>query len=253
MKKIRSFLIIGLFVIFGCSQNTIDYKEYFSDLSTIRVLGTLTKDSLEINRWINYDSLGNIMEDGSYERGLKAGLWKYEIEHKHVFEIDWTIVEKPESGFKVNVPRGFMQIASPDFVYLGTNGDTANQINLCVNKISLLPNQTIASIKDTNISSAFEISKIRKLICQKHLLIDGKEYFYVQTQVYDTDKRKEYMAYNIIGKIDNNEILDILCYFPMSKFYEGSNIFYGIMLHCFYKDKRFLSPFTPYVSIENCK
>jgi hypothetical protein len=248
MKK----AIVGILYLFilGCAEDNREYKEYFNEThNLIKVNGYIDKNGLETGQWVYFDSLQNPIELGKQKNGLKLGTWSY-VEGKSKYNINWTCINDSSSGATINIPANFVRVKNKDFLFIGTNNDTTNTINVVIQRKKLSAKLNLSSFKDTAINDVKNNYSVKGYSCQLEKFSSGKIHYYLKFSL--NEKGKSYFISNVIGTLNKEEFIDISCYYSGNKSDEGYSIFSGVMTHLYINGVRFIDPFDKYLSIENC-
>lgn len=83
------------------SLDSLSYEEYYSN-GKLKSKGYIKQNGLKIGYWEYYSQLNSLIANGNYDDGNKSGIWAYEG-----YEIDWSIYEENEEGFKINFPSSW--------------------------------------------------------------------------------------------------------------------------------------------------
>src|SRR5947209_1951783 len=111
MNKVCYILLLCLIMSVACRNAKSDCNLQYA-FADNNVKGCLT-DSLEQGAWTVYDTIGKVLAEGQYDRGIKTGDWHY-FRKGEPSVIKWKKITDPVSGIVINVPDDFSVVAKGD-------------------------------------------------------------------------------------------------------------------------------------------
>lgn len=249
----KSLLIIySLLLLIKCDSKIKNYEEYFDlDKKKPRVIGLIDVNSkLETGNWTYYDSLSNVTEQGNIVNGFMTGDWLYKDDSNNPFTINWAKFADSSKNITCNYPSNFKKLDNKDCLFVATNNDTTNRVNIIINKIQLESDETTESHRIAIINTVKESYNVVSYKCQYQSTMLGETYCFLE---FNIDKgNRLFNMFHIFKNNKENQITEVNCFTIASKKYLGYKLFAGTFFHTNIDNKRFFNPLDKIEQITIC-
>ena len=131
-------------------NDTLTYKEYFEN-GILKKIGSVDINGTRIGKWKYYNNNHGLIATGSYERGSKIGLWKYEKD-----SISWSIFSDDSHSFRLNYPSNWT-VKSDTYTNLVSFQDT-------MSTGGFIKNFNVATLDESNELSDLAKKSLQDLI-----------------------------------------------------------------------------------------
>jgi hypothetical protein len=228
----------------GCSFKYIDpQKKVFS------VEGCM-KDSLEDGLWTIYDSAKNIVEQGSFEKGIRTGKWRYPARRTADSVIEWTKYEDDRLAFITNIPRLFTSHRDSGDVAVWKTADTAGNLSVEI-EIYTVPDSVANTDFTARLDSVFSSWNETRFATKQWFVtrttnkvtFRNVPYFVGHFEVADA-RDKEFQALQCFSVLNGRKIVNIFMTFDGAQSELASAIFGSIVSNFFLNGDRFIAPFN---------
>ncbi len=249
--KVTSVLLIVLQI--SCKSKYNIYKEYYdTQMKKIRVSGLVDVNSgLPMGEWSYYDTLGRIISKGSQNKGYYVGEWDYLIDGAKKVKINWSICNNDRYRASFNCPSGVIKVNDDRFVYLATNNDTTNKVDLIINKIPIRENETLELYKSNFIEDIKKVHNVVDYTCKYQLVTSKKEYYLMIFNLIKNNK--PCTMFHILSLNQEHEIIEVNCFTSKNKEQESYNMFTGMFLHLAFEHDYFYNPMENIVKEVYCE